>query len=364
MMKRFLVPAFVLILSLFSSMPAVTAAPRNRPTLAPRTYTVMVGFEQPHSGIGVMAYFPRDITIHVGDSVHWIQNSNEIHTVTFLDGVPLPELLLPSTAVPGADASVSPLVFNPTVVEPVIPPGGIYTGGPGAYANSGIMGREPGQVPEFDLTFGAQGTFDYVCVVHGFAMSGKVIVVPSDEAIPSPNQATAEGLKEMAEALSLVPGVVKAAAGQVMPPVTNADGTVTHTVQVGFGEIVTASYGDTEIDLMQFFPDKLKVRPGDTVNFEMSANNLAPHTATFLNGEEEPPLAVFDSGFLYLNSDVFFPSGGAVLTRSGIFSSGLLLPIPGMTYSLEMGNMKPGLQHFICLLHDSSGMKGELMVVP
>lgn len=140
--------------------------------------------------------------------------------------------------------------------------------------------------------------------------------------------------------------------------------TVTHTVQVGFGETVTASYGDTEIDLMQFFPDKLRVRPGDTVNFEMSANNLAPHTVTFLNGEEEPPLAVFEDGFLYLNSDVFFPAGGAVLTRSGTFNSGLLLPIPGTTYTLEMGDMKPGLQHFLCLLHDSSGMTGKLMILP
>ena len=226
------------------------------------------------------------------------------------------------------------------------------------------MGREPGQVSEFDLTFTSQGTFDYVCVVHGFAMAGEVVVVPSDEAVPSPNQATAEGLKEMAEALSLVPGVVRDAADQVVPPVTNADGTVTHTVEVGFGETVTASYGDTEIDLMQFFPNRLRVRPGDTVNFEMSADNLAPHTVTFLNGEEEPPLAVFENGFLYLNSDVFFPAGGAVLTRSGIFNSGLLLPIPGTTYTLEMGDMKPGLQHFLCLLHDSSGMKGELMVLP
>ncbi len=140
--------------------------------------------------------------------------------------------------------------------------------------------------------------------------------------------------------------------------------TVTHTVQVGFGETVTASYGDTEIDLMQFFPNKLRVRPGDTVNFEMSANNLAPHTVTFLNGEEEPPLAVFEDGFLYLNSDVFFPAGGAVLTRSGTFNSGLLLPIPGTTYTLEMGDMKPGLQHFLCLLHDSSGMTGKLMILP
>jgi plastocyanin len=361
-MRRFLCHAVVLIVSVCFLMPAATAASKKLSTLSPRTYNVMVGFEQSNTGIGVNAYFPRSVTVHVGDTVHWVQNSNEIHTVTFLDGTPLPEFVLPSATVSGADPNVSPLVFNPVVVAPAIPPGGVYTGG--AYVNSGIMGREPGQIPEFDLTFAAEGTFDYVCVVHGFSMAGKVVVVGSDEVVPSPNQAMAEGWKEMAEALSLVPGVVRDAADQVVPPQTNADGTMTHTVMVGYSETVTASYGDTEIDLMQFFPDKLRVRPGDTVNFEMSAANLAPHTVTFLNGAEEPPLAVFNNGFLYVNSEVVLPSGAGVLTRSGIFNSGLLPPIPGTTYALAIGDMKPGLQPFICLLHDGSGMTGELMVVP
>ena len=239
----------------------------------------------------------------------------------------------------------------------------MYSGGIGAYANSGIMGREPGQVQEFDLTFPNTGTYHYACIVHGLAMSGNVVVVGADEAIPSPNQAMAEGRKEIAEALSLVPGVVRDAAGQVVAPVVNDDGTVTHTVMLGYSETVTASYGNLQIDLMQFFPDKLQVRSGDTVTFEMSAANIAPHTVTFLNGEEEPALTVFDGGFLYLNPDVFFPSGGDVLTRTGIFSSGLMLPVPGTSYSLVVGDMKSGLERFICLLHDSSGMEGKLTIL-
>jgi plastocyanin len=330
---------------------------------SPQTYTVMVGLEQ-SKGIDVMAYFPRSVTIHEGDTVHWVQNSNEIHTVTFLDGLPLPELLLTSESVPGADPAVSPLVFNPEVTDPVIPPGGEYAGGIGAYANSGIMGREPGQVREFVLTFTAQGTFTYVCAVHGFPMSGEVVVVGGDEAIPSPNQALATARKEMAEALSLVPDVVRNAADQVVPSEMNSDGNMTHTVLLGYSETVAASYGDVEIDLLQFFPQRLTVRPGDQVTFEMSANNIAPHTVTFLNGAEEPALAVFVGGFLYLNSEVFYPSGADILTRTGTFNSGLMLPIPGTSYTLEIGDMKPGLEHFICLLHDSSGMTGELMVVP
>jgi plastocyanin len=356
--------AVLLVVSVALLAPAMAFASKNPAASQPQTYTVMVGLEQPQMGIGVNAYFPKTVTIHAGDTVHWVQNSNEIHTVTFLDGEPLPELLLPSTLVPGAEPAVSPLVFNPAAADPAIPAGGLYTGGIGAYANSGIMGREPGQVGEFELTFPTEGTFDYVCIVHGFAMSGEVIVVADDEVIASPNQSMAQGRRQMTEALSLVPSVVRDAAGQVVPPEMNGDGTMTHTVMLGYSETVAASYGDVEIDLMQFFPDRLTVRPGDTLTFEMSEYDIAPHTATFLNGAEEPDLAVFQDGFLYLNSEVLFPSGGDVLTRTGVFTSGLMLPAPGTSYSLVIGDVSPGLLPFLCLLHDGSGMKGELMVIP
>jgi plastocyanin len=360
-MKHLLEYAVLLVVLAGLLQPRLAFAAKK---MSVQTYTVMVGLEKPNKGIGVMAYFPRSVTIHKGDTVHWVQNSNEIHTVTFPDGILPPDLLMPSDEVPGADPAVSPLVFTPFVVNQSPLSGSEYSGGIGGFANSGIMGREPGQVEEYDLTFVSEGTFGYFCVVHGFAMSGEVVVVSDDQKIASPNQSMAEGRKQMAEALSLVPAVVRDAAGQVTPPEMNGDGTMSHTVMVGYSETVTASYGDLEIDLMQFFPDKLTVRPGDTLTFEMSANNVAPHTATFLNGAEEPALAVFQNGFLYLNSEVVFPSSASILTRSGVFNSGLMLPVPGTTFSLTIGDMKPGLEHFSCLLHDSSGMEGELMVLP
>ena len=353
----------LLVILTFLFLPSMSFAAKKLPDPSPQTYTVMVGLEQSKLGIGVMSYFPRTVTIHEGDTVHWVINSNEIHTVTFPDGILPPDLLLPSEEA-GADPNVSPLVFAPFVVEQSPVSGSEFGGGIGGHANSGIMGREPGQVQEYDLTFKTEGTFGYFCIVHGISMSGEVVVVGDDVKVPSPKQSMAEGKKEMAEALSLVPEVVMNASEQIVPPEMNNDGTLTHTVMLGYSETVSASYGDLEIDLLQFFPNRLTVRAGDIVNFVMSGYNLAPHTATFLNGAEEPYLAVFENGFLYLNSEVVFPSGEDVLTRSGIFSSGLMLPVPGTTYSLEIGNMKPGLDHFLCLLHDGSGMKGELIVVP
>jgi plastocyanin len=359
--------SFAVLLAISTSLflPSMTLAAKKLSDPSPQTYTVMVGLEQSKLGIAVNAYFPQTVTIHAGDTVHWVQNTNEIHTVTILGGIFPPDLLSPSAEVPGADPTISPLAFTPFVVEQSPSSGSEFSGGLGGHANSGIMGREPGQVEEYDLTFTTEGTFGYYCIVHGFIMSGEVVVVSDDVRIPSPKQVTAQARREMAEALSLVPGVVMNASEQVVPPEMNDDDTVTHTIMLGYSEIVTASYADLEIDLLQFFPKRLTVRPGDIVDFVMSEYNTAPHTATFLNGAEEPPLTEFKNGFLYLNSEVVFPSGDDVLTRSGIFSSGLMLPVPpGTTYSLEVGNMKPGLQQFLCLLHDGSGMKGELMVVP
>ena len=369
--KRSLLNLSVLfVLSVCLILPATAFSAKKLKVDPPQTYTVLVGLEQSQLGIGVMAYFPHTVTIHAGDTVHWVINSNEIHTVTIPGGIFPPDLLTPSIDVPGANPDVSPVVFTPFVVQQYPVSGGEIGGGFGAHANSGIMGREPGQVEEYDLTFTPdltltpERTFGYYCVVHGFTMSGEVIVVSNDEIIPSPSQAAAEGRKEMAEALSLVPGVVRDASNEIAPSVMNNDGTMSHTVKLGYSETFTTDFGDLEIDLMQFLPNKLTVRPGDTVTFELSEYNVAPHTASFLNGEEEPPLAVFDSGFLYLNSEILFPSGTDTLTRTGIFNSGLLLPGSGAAYSLTIGDIKPGLLTFLCQLHDTSGMKGELMVVP
>ena len=147
-----------------------------RPSPSPRTYTVLVGAENAPRGIDVMAYFPGHVRVHVGDTVHFVQNGNEIHTVTFLGGAQLPEFIVPAASL-GLPADPSPLVFNPQVVARTASP--VSLGDTTTWVNSGVMGREPGQFPSFDVTFTAPGTYEYVCVVHGMMMSGTVTVVGS-----------------------------------------------------------------------------------------------------------------------------------------------------------------------------------------
>ena len=83
------------LLLVFATAAVAVAAPHSTKA---QTYKVLVGAEQARRGVSLMGYYPSHIKIHVGDTVRWIQNSNEIHTVTFLGGQPLPELIVPAAS--------------------------------------------------------------------------------------------------------------------------------------------------------------------------------------------------------------------------------------------------------------------------
>jgi len=300
------------------------------------------------------------VTIHVGDTVHWKANSIEFHTVTFLAGSSAPELIVPSALVPGADPSISPIMLSPDVANPTIPAGGMYDGS--SFVNSGMMGYESWEAQGFDLTFTKAGTYEYLCLVHGVMMSGQVVVKGPDEAVPNPGQEAALGNMQISAQLAKVPAAMKAANAQIKPDEVNPDGSTTHYIKVGFM--------DGQIDLMQFFPQRTNVRPGDTVVWEMSDSNEAPHTITFLNGAPAPDFVTVvpqpsAPPFIYANPAAFFPyQPGSELARTGVYNSGVANPIPGEFYSIKIGSIAPGPQPYLCLLHDESGMKGTLVVTP
>jgi plastocyanin len=358
MKGKLMLSVLVILLAGFAG-PMAQAAPaqRGRAEAAPQTFTVLVGAEQVSRQIDVEAYFPANLYVHVGDTVRWVQNAHEIHTVTFLAGADVPELLIPA---PTNDLK-SPMMANPEVAFPATPPNGQYDGS--SFANSGIMGLDPGQAREFSLTFTTPGTYEYVCIVHGADMSGKIVVVDSSHAIPSPADVSAQAKADMGKMIASAAPVIRSADGQVQKVVHNSDGTSTYSVTVG--------YHQGQIDLMSFFPGKLVVHPGDTVVWTFSKENVAPHTITFLNGATEPDLLVPQSQtggppLLLLNPALVLPhNAGQPLTDQGIFSSGLIDPsAPGPhTFSLKIGDITGNIS-YECLLHDASGMKGSLTVVP
>src|SRR5260370_25976757 len=110
-MRRIPIPVWLFVLLAASTSAAVAHAEH------PQTFTVLVGAEDASVGASATAFFPGTVTIHVGDTVHWERNTNEIHTVTFLAGTPLPTFNVP--APPGRP---SPLMRNPLTAFPPPPP--------------------------------------------------------------------------------------------------------------------------------------------------------------------------------------------------------------------------------------------------
>ena len=324
----------------------------------PRTYTVLVGAVDDSEGANVMAFFPGTLRIHVGDTVHWQRNGNEIHTVTFLAGMPLPPF-----NVPAPDGLPSPQMRNPLIAFPVAPADGRYDGT--TFATSGIFGPDPEifqGVESFDLTFTRPGTFNYVCAVHGVIMSGQIIVVDHDRDIPSPRQVEREARRSIAQALAQVPAAIAQGEAEVPPPTQNPDGTTTYHPLVGFAV--------GQLYMQTFFPQELTVHPGDTVEWTFSMEDEAPHTITFLNGEEAPDDVIVwpqkeGPPLLLVNPEVLFPQNpDQPLTREGVYSSGALPQgDPPPSFALTIGDIS-GEEPYQCLLHDIVGMLGTLHIVP
>jgi plastocyanin len=357
-MKQIVYSGFLLTLLIGFIMPA---APAVAASSSAQTYTVMVGAENPSNGVDVEGYYPATLRVHPGDTVNWVLNSYEIHTVTFLAGAStVPELMVPLPNGPqGA------MMFNPQVAFPVAPKDGMYDGS--SYANSGILGRDPGQAQKFSLTFTTPGTYSYRCVVHGKEdMLGTIVVEAASTAIPTTAEIAAQTKGEMDKALAQGPAAILAAKAAIKPAVKNADGSTTHYVSVG--------YAHGQIDLQGYFPHILEVRRGDTVVWMFNKADIAPHTITFLNGAEIPALVLPQPQpngppLLAFNPAVVLPQNAdKPLTNQGVFNSGLIDPsIPGstLTFSLKIGNVSGILTvlKYQCLLHDDAGMTGMLIVV-
>jgi plastocyanin len=346
------------ILRLYFALLAAVAGVPVAHAQEPKTFTVLVGAEDTSVGVVVDAFFPDTVLIHVGDTVHWQRNANEIHTVSFLAGTPMPDLRIPAPA-----GLPSPVMFNPVAAFPTAPDKGQYDGS--TFTNSGIIGPDPGQAASFDLTFTQPGTYNYVCLVHGVEMSGQIIVVDYPAEVISPREVKKEAKRLIAAALAQVPVAVALANAVIPPPTPNGDGTTTFHVLVGFTT--------GQLHLVRFFPDELTVRPGDTVEWALNnVDMIFPHTITFLNGNPEPDLILpvpQDSGppLLLINPDVFFPqNAGQPLTSQGLYSSGLLVPaVEGgpTSFAFQIGNSS-GLLPYECLLHDASGMQAVLEIKP
>jgi plastocyanin len=328
----------------------------------PTAFTVDVGYENVDQALEAEAFFPKSLTVDVGDSVVFTMRSHEPHTITFNAPTPVPEPFAPQ-----ADHSVAanPVIFFPSPMQgptdPKAPVDRSASFDGTGYVNSGFL-QKPGD--RFTVQFSAPGTYEVLCLLHFQAMKGTIIVNPAGTPRPMTEAdyrtAAAAQVKDVqAKAADLLAGL------HAPDPTVNADGTRSWTVYAGAGSTADG------IDYMRFLGgEQLTIKVGDSVTFDMVKNGKGvPHTITFLSGTEDPDAIVPQPQpngppTLLVNPRVLIPAplppapyDGSAYTNSGLLITGAPMP---QTYTVTY--TKAGTFKYQCILHDDEGMKGTIIV--
>jgi plastocyanin len=295
-----------------------------------KTFSLLSGSSSRDHALDLNSYFPKEVFVNAGDTIVWKFPSMEPHTVTFpvpLNG-PWPDpFSLPPTGIGGA-------VFdNTTTVS-----SGLIAGG-ATYA----------------LTFDAEGTFTYVCLLHSSpvntVMRGIVHVLPAGSARPFSQAEYDRQARLQISAGLKVGNQLQLAARR-------------YAMQRGPAgqRIVVAGHDNGDVMWSRFSPQWVNVRKGQTIRF-VNLGSDAPHTVTF--GAEPPgPFPI------NLVPPSHGPGGDPADYQGGDLNSGFLWaqnppgfggPFPT---HFDVTFTKAGRFHYICGLHDEMGMVGVVTVTP
>ena len=314
--------AALMALVLGSVFLSPTPASATSPPGGPRTWHVHVGEQSASGALQGMAFLPGDITINVGDTVHWTADSLEPHTVSFVD----------------ASHPLAP--FSPAIAYMVAPTTQSSIA-PGQFRNSGIMASmsDPALPPArqaYDLKFTAPGDYTYYCYLHGAGMIGRVHVNAAGTRYPLTQQQYDRMFRQGRAAVIADGRALWANARRQAND---------HHVFVGAA--------DMRALVMRFTRPTVTIRVGETVTFDANLNQVpVPHTVTFGAEPANPGMPVGDplhyDGVGPLNSGLMFaaPFGIPNVSRD-------TFPV---TFT------KAGTYHYICIFHDGMGMSGTVVV--
>lgn len=327
---------------------------------APREITITAGAGQ--DVVAINSFFPTSVHVRAGDTVTWKVGSDEPHSATFLSGEPLPPDPIP---VPGGGPT--DIMLNPQLAFPSRAPGTpVETYDGTGFRTSGFLsnGTVVPPLESFSLTFEKPGVYQYLCTIHPDTMKGEIVVepanapnVPSQEDIDAQAKAEAEPLLAAAEEIR-----AKTTDSSLVTQQPGPNGSTIWYVPAGMGGV------DPRVQIYDFFPKDLIVKPGDTVIW----TSTFFHQVVFTPGQPAPDFVIpqpQESGppLLVVNPVVAFPAApSGEYDGTATFSSGLIgvpagtLP-GGTTFALTFS--EPGTFEYVCGTHRPLGMKGAINVV-
>lgn len=310
-------------------------------------------------------YFPQRVEIHVGDTVTF--KSDGFHTATYLGthkGAEFP-IFVPAddkSAYSGiADFAGSPFYFNglpkltydTTTLAPI--GSNVISGGADVHS-SGILDKKG-----YTFKFTKPGDYVFHCLIHSM-MSVHVVVKPKAARL----QAPAQTLKALARELS--GAIATAKQLDTIAP------TAPNTVYAGVGKQVPGG----SIELMAFKPNKLQVKVGTTVTFQLNSP-MEIHNMVF--GPQDYVQHTFDTldlvpqgpgqpnqawPFFFYGTDPAKDGGytySGTNHGNGFFATPLLGPVGSpLPQTMKITFTKPGVFKFFCGIHGPE-MNGEIDVV-
>jgi plastocyanin len=292
-----------------------------------------VGAQSKDKGRQALAFLPNEIWIHVGDSIAWTFNADDIHTVTFLtDGQVRPPFPVgcPGFSPSGASFDGSTCVTSPPFIT--------------------------GQT--FIVNFPTAGNYKLVCLVHE-DMTATIHVL--DTSVKLPHEQSFYDREAAREAQDLL------SAPDLLSRHTHDKSA--NAVAVGIGQILANGGGHETVSLMRFVEPEQVIHAGATVEWT-NFDPITPHTITFGEepaGDPAPPSA-------NVTIDIDGALHGTISSTSDNVHSGFIISAPQERIGLPqapLGTTKfritftaPGVYPYICALHDDLGMKGRIIVLP
>src|SRR5438874_2400950 len=289
------------------------------------TRTVQVDGTSDKFNAAFIAFFPKQVTVHPGDTVSFKENwTGEPHTVTMgtlvedglkaiegagpaaQQGPPPPAFAKLPTLFPEGPGDVHQNAAQPCFLTTGAPPSDDKTACPKAQqAKTDFTGTQTyynsGFLPEGD-TFSVKlspdikpGEYHYYCNLHGPEMTGSIVVKNKDDKVPSASDVDKAAQSEKDAIVSKLVGPYNdAKAGKFpLPGITNV---------VGYGA------QDVQNSLInEMIPATVKAKVGQKVAWTM----IGFHTLSFGKTPIEPGkfLTKAPDGAWHLNEQAFAPTG-------------------------------------------------------